>query len=299
MNEPTAAGPVWLQLHVTTTMPEAVDAALWELGALSVTLTDAADQPLLEPAPGEMPLWDRIVVSALFDSSADGAALQGSLRQRFGSRIRAMRCETLADRAWEREWLKDFHPMRFGQHLWICPHGQTVPDPAAQVVFLDPGLAFGTGTHPTTRLCLEWLDGADLIGKRVLDYGCGSGVLAIAAARLGAAQVIAMDIDSQALTATRANAAANNLSQRIEVVEPQNLPSTPCDLVVANILAGTLIELAAPITAQVRAGGKLVMSGILAEQATTVAAAYAGDFEIAIANSEAWVRLDGRRFDSD
>ncbi len=289
--------PDWGQIHVATDAHEAIEEQLSELGALAVSLSDAADSPVFEPAPGELLLWPRLIVTGLFEASVDLAAIRSALIHQGLCEAAHVQIETLADRCWEREWLDNFGPMAFGQRLWVCPHGapQSWPDDAV-VLRLDPGLAFGTGTHPTTRLCLQWLDGADLKDKRVIDYGCGSGVLAVAAALLGAREVLAYDIDPQALTATAENARANQVQDRITLVEPGSPPESPADIVLANILASTLISLQPAICALVAADGELVLSGILAEQAQDVIAAYRTQFLLNPENSEAWIRLDGRRF---
>ena len=207
--------------------------------------------------------------------------------------------ETLADRAWEREWLNDFKPMRFGRRLWICPGGQLPTTPQANdtvLIELDPGLAFGTGTHPTTALCLEWLDAADVAGKRVIDYGCGSGILAIAAAKSGATAVSAVDIDPQALIATRDNAERNGVAQLITPRLVEGATLAPADILLANILAGPLESLAPTFASLVPTGGRVVLSGILRNQAEAVATTYAAWFDIAPAVvRDDWARLDGVR----
>jgi ribosomal protein L11 methyltransferase len=202
----------------------------------------------------------------------------------------------LEDREWERAWLDNFKPMRFGKRLWVCPHGLEVEAEDAVVVRLDPGLAFGTGTHPTTALCLEWLDGAELAGKTVIDYGCGSGILAVAALKLGARQVIGIDHDPQALLATRDNAAANGVADRLLVQGSDAADPAPADIVLANILANVLIDLSGRIEPLVADGGELVLSGILEDQWPAVAKAYSAglDFGQAIIK-DGWVRLHGRR----
>jgi len=274
---------------------DVVEAVLERHGALAVTLTDAGDEPVLEPAPGETPLWARIRVTGLFEASTDlDAPLAGLARELGLDAPPPHRVEALHDRAWEREWLKDFRPMRFGERLMVAPQGVKPGDSAAVVVSLDPGLAFGTGTHPTTALMLRWLDGESLAGRRVLDFGCGSGILAIAAAKLGASSVHAVDIDPQAITATRENARANGVADRITLGSGR--PGGQYDLVVANILAGTLVEAAGWLAERLPTGGRLALSGILGAQAADVRAAYAGwiAFE-PDACDEDWVRLAGRR----
>ncbi|CSC86596.1 50S ribosomal protein L11 methyltransferase [Vibrio cholerae] len=203
----------------------------------------------------------------------------------------------MEDKDWEREWMDNFHPMQFGRRLWICPSWREVPDPQAVNVMLDPGLAFGTGTHPTTALCLEWLDNLDLTGKTVIDFGCGSGILAIAAIKLGAAKVIGIDIDPQALLASKDNAARNGVEDQIEVYLPKDQPEgLVADVVVANILAGPLRELSPTIKGLLKPGGQLAMSGILDTQAESVAEFYRDDLELdPIAEKSEWCRISGRK----
>lgn len=291
---------MWLAITVDTEarFEERLSSAFEDLGAVAVTLLDAADQPLFEPAPGEMPLWRRLTMQALFPGDADETGLVFGLSAlQPGLDLRRVRVERIEDRDWERVWMDDFHPMRFGQRLWIVPTAQEPPAEAqadgAVVVRLDPGLAFGTGTHATTALCLEWLDGQALQGRRVLDFGCGSGVLAIAAARLGAAHVVATDIDEQALAATADNAEANGVRERIDIVASTGWRAGgDCDVVVANILANTLVELA-PVLAAARApGGRLALSGILPDQADGVAAAYAAlGIDLERRERDGWILL--------
>jgi ribosomal protein L11 methyltransferase len=284
-----------LTLDIGSRDPEPFEDALFALGARSVTLEDAADDPVLEPAPGATPLWPTVVVKALFDAGADRDAIERTLAAATASPP-PPRFEHVPDKAWEREWLRDFRPMRFGRRLWVCPGGMTTDDPDAIRVELDPGLAFGTGTHPTTALCLEWLDGHDVAGRRVVDYGCGSGILAIAAARLGAASVRAMDIDPQALTATRDNALRNGVGERIAPTDDPELESGASDVLLANILAGPLVELAPRFAQAVRPGGALALSGLLVDQADAVTAAYRPWFDIATAaERDGWALLAGRR----
>ena len=265
-------------------------------GALSVTTLDAGDESLLEPAPGETPLWRRVRVSALFAADTDIAQLQASLASAFPDLAQEISTERIEDRDWSETWRDSFSTMRFGERLWIVPSGEACPDPEAVVIHLDPGLAFGTGTHATTALCLEWLDANAPAGKTVIDYGCGSGILAIAAHKLGAASVQAVDIDPQALQATRENAVRNGIDTGLGVSLPSALAGTPVDLVVANILANPLIELANELCALLVSGGQIVMTGILAEQAGEVMSAYreAIDFADPVERDE-WVLLSGRK----
>lgn len=293
----------WLQLtfNARRELAERLSAELEEAGALSVTLGDAGDEPQLEPAPGETPLWSEVRLTALFDDDAESCALIARLMSELGALLGAPpRLERLEDRVWERVWLESFKPTRFGQRLWVCPQGQApeldAQDPAPVIVTLDPGLAFGTGHHPTTALCLEWLDSAALAGTTVIDYGCGSGILAIAALRLGAARAIAVDHDPQALEATGENARVNGVAARLDIQAPEQLTPIEADVVLANILAGPLVELAPRLVALTRPGGALVLSGILNEQVESLRAAYAEALALdPVCAREDWARLSGRR----
>lgn len=270
---------------------------LEKMGALSVTLGDAADEALLEPAPGESPLWQRTRISGLFTQESDPERLRRELVHTLGEEIgQNLECEALEDRQWERVWLDNFRPMKFGRNLWICPDGQR-PFEEGNFIDLDPGLAFGTGTHPTTALCLDWLDAQQPVDARVVDFGCGSGILAIAALKLGAREVVAIDHDPQALDATRANAEKNGVLGRLRIVHSASLPSIEnVDLVLANILAGTLIDLEPTLAALVRPEGRIILSGLLSNQTESVSAAYAGDFDLLQPSTlENWVLLEGRR----
>jgi ribosomal protein L11 methyltransferase len=263
-----------------------------------VSFEDAADQPLFEPDPGTTPLWSATRITALFEATADLSALKQRLASTFGATlVERLHEDTLQDQDWERVWLDQFHPMQFGRRLWVCPAGQRPDcDKDAVLIDLDPGLAFGTGTHATTALCLQWLDGHPPDNQRVLDYGCGSGILAIAALKLGAAAVWGVDIDEQALWASRENAARNGVDAGLMTGLPEALPDQRFDLLLANILANPLIELAPRLAGLVRAGGDLVLSGILAEQAETVRAAYECWFSLSDAVERGgWVRLHGVR----
>ncbi|BEM59928.1 ribosomal protein L11 methyltransferase [Serratia marcescens] len=290
----------WIQLKLNTTGSQAEDLsdALVESGAVSVTFQDTHDNPVFEPLPGETLLWGDTDVIGLYDAETDMAEVVATLEQHplLGAGFRH-KIEQLEDKDWEREWMDNFHPMRFGERLWICPSWRDVPDPEAVNVMLDPGLAFGTGTHPTTALCLQWLDGLDLAGKTVIDFGCGSGILAIAALKLGAARAIGIDIDPQAIQASRDNAQRNGVSERLELYLPKDQPADLlADVVVANILAGPLRELAPLIGCLPKAGGHLGLSGVLASQASSVAEAYAEKFTLdPVAEREEWCRITGRR----
>ncbi|PVZ82146.1 50S ribosomal protein L11 methyltransferase [Serratia sp. S1B] len=290
----------WIQLKLNTSGSQAEDLsdALVESGAVSVTFQDTHDNPVFEPLPGETLLWGDTDVIGLFDAETDMAEVVAILEQHplLGSGFQH-KIEQLEDKDWEREWMDNFHPMRFGERLWICPSWREVPDPNAVNVMLDPGLAFGTGTHPTTALCLQWLDGLNLNGKTVIDFGCGSGILAIAALKLGAARAIGIDIDPQAIQASRDNAQRNGVSERLELYLPQQQPANlQADVVVANILAGPLRELAPIISELVKPNGYLGLSGVLATQADSVAQAYQQQFKLdAVSEREEWCRITGQR----
>jgi ribosomal protein L11 methyltransferase len=258
---------------------EAAEAALQDAGACSVTLLDRGDEPVLEPQPGEVRLWSDTLVRALFDAAIEPARCLGQLAAVLGPGITiTARVRPVADQAWERAWMVGWTSRRFGARLWVCPTEAPSPaDPDAVVVRLDPGLAFGTGTHATTALCLEKLAGLDLRGRQILDYGCGSGLLAIAALKLGAAHAVGVDIDPQALLATRDNALRNAVSEQLSTADA-GAPILPADCVLANILAGPLLELRPRLTAACKPGADLVLSGILVSQADDIAAAYSGDF---------------------
>ncbi|WP_313117824.1 50S ribosomal protein L11 methyltransferase [Ectopseudomonas guguanensis] len=287
----------WLQvrLAITPEQAETYEDALLEVGAVSVTFMDAEDQPIFEPDLGTTPLWSHTHLLALFEADTDETALLAHLQLLCGGDLPEHHVERIEDQDWERSWMDGFQPMRFGQRLWIVPSWHAAPEPDAVNLLLDPGLAFGTGTHPTTALCLEWLDGQKLDNCSVLDFGCGSGILAIAALLLGAPQAVGTDIDPQALEASRDNASRNGIDPaRFPVYLPADLPQQPADVVVANILAGPLVSLAPQITALVKAGGRLALSGILAEQAEEVRTAYAGAFDLdPTAEKDGWVRISG------
>ena len=293
---------------------DSVEEALLDIGASSITFVDRGDEPVLEPKPGEVRLWSDTLVRALFQESGAEAASRDVARRlerlagALGSHItQTARLHKVADRDWERVWLTDWKSMRFGRRLWVCPTAAEPPqDPAAVVVRLDPGLAFGTGTHPTTALCLQILDSLPVAGCSVIDYGCGSGILGIAALKLGAAHVLAVDIDPQALLATRDNALRNGVSANIEVrgvdtagIAPRTAPRAglpPAFCVMANILAGPLIELAPTLTAVCEPGGYLLLSGLLKTQAYMVKAAYAAVFDmVQVVERHGWCCIYARR----
>jgi len=287
---------VQLKLRLDSKQAEQIEAALNQTGALAVTITDAADQALFEPPLGTTPLWDESIIVGLFPADVDVTALQTGLKEQLGESLSHWQVEILEDQDWTRAWQDDFKPMRFGERVWICPSVYTPPEPNAINILLDPGLAFGTGTHPTTAMCLTWLDRHPPQAKTVIDYGCGSGILALAAGKLGAKRVLAVDNDPQALLATRENSAHNQLGDCIETFLPETLPKLQCDLLLANILAGPLIELAPVFHALVKPGGELVLSGLLENQAENIIHAYQGLFTLGVVQQqEEWLCLHGTR----
>ncbi|MGN5132711.1 50S ribosomal protein L11 methyltransferase [Aeromonas veronii] len=288
----------WIQIRINATAKTAdkVSNMLLGRGAQAVTFMDAKDVPVYEPMPGETPLWGETEVMGLFDAETDPTPTIAFFQQIFGENV-GYKVEQLEDKDWVREWMDHFHPMQFGERLWICPSWRDVPNPDAVNVMLDPGLAFGTGTHPTTALCLQWLDGLDLTGKTVVDFGCGSGILGIAALKLGAARVIGIDIDPQAIQASRDNAARNGVADQIELYLPADQPQdVEADVVVANILAGPLRELAPLIAGHGKAGSLMALSGVLESQAPELETIYGQWFEMdPTAVKEEWCRLSGRK----
>ncbi|MDX7683163.1 50S ribosomal protein L11 methyltransferase [Aeromonas caviae] len=288
----------WIQIRINATAKTAdkVSNMLLGRGAQAVTFMDAKDVPVYEPMPGETPLWGETEVMGLFDAETDPAPTIAFFQQIFGEDV-GYKVEQLEDKDWVREWMDHFHPMQFGERLWICPSWRDVPNPDAVNVMLDPGLAFGTGTHPTTALCLQWLDGLDLAGKIVVDFGCGSGILGIAALKLGAARVIGIDIDPQAIQASRDNAERNGVADQIELYLPADQPQdVEADVVVANILAGPLRELAPLIAGHGKAGSLMALSGVLESQAPELETIYGQWFEMdPTAVKEEWCRLSGRK----
>jgi ribosomal protein L11 methyltransferase len=286
-----------LSLELGELDPAAAETACIEAGALCVTFCDASDDPVLEPRPGEMRLWRRTRLQALYDAQRADPALIATIAAAIGIEAARLSARAVAERVWEREWLRDFHAMRFGQRLWICPRHESVADPAAVIVRLDPGLAFGTGSHPSTALCLQWLDGTPLSGCDVVDYGCGAGALAIAALKLGARRAYAFDIDPQALLATRENAIDNAVADRLQLCERARDIPRGCDLLLANILAEVLISLNQEFAALLPAGGRSLLAGILAAQESEVARAFLKWFDMKrFAQRDGWVALAGTRY---
>lgn len=289
----------WLQLRLAITPEQAdpLEDSLLALGAVSVTFMDAEDQPIFEPDLGTTPLWSHTHLLALFEADTDRTALLAALSDLWPGELPEHEIEDIADQDWERSWMEHFHPMRFGQRLWIVPSWHAAPEPDAVNLLLDPGLAFGTGTHPTTALCLEWLDGQQLQDEQLIDFGCGSGILAIAALLLGVRQAVGTDIDIQALEASRDNAQRNQIAdERFALYLPEDMPQKPADVLVANILAGPLVTLAPQLAELVKPGGLIALSGILAEQTEEILAAYCNDFELdPVAERDGWIRISGRR----
>jgi len=297
----------WVHLHIHTDPENAeiLEELLLEAGSDAVTMQDDADQPLYEPDMGATPLWQSTRVTGLFEAGADMEQLRQSISEAFHqqtqSSLEHIEVELVADQDWERAWMDDFKPIPFGERLWICPSWHTPPQSDAVNLMLDPGLAFGTGTHPTTALCLKWLDGADMVDKDVVDYGCGSGVLGLAALLLGARRVIGTDTDPQALEASRENARRNQIpDDRLILALPDHMPAdSQCDIMIANILAQPLMELAPRLAGMVRAGGHIVLSGILSNQAQDLIERYTQWFQMDDpVEQEGWICLHGRRLNT-
>jgi ribosomal protein L11 methyltransferase len=288
----------WIQLKVDA-LPnqiEVIEDAMLLEGAQAVTLQDGADQPILEPELGTMPVWDNTVVIGLFDAEIDSEQLVANMKTLFsadpkmeGQTFPSFKLELVEDKDWERAWMDNFHPMPFGDRLWVCPSWKDPEDKNAVNLMLDPGLAFGTGTHPTTAHCLRFLDKTVKGGELVIDYGCGSGILGIAALLLGSKRMLGVDNDPQALLATRQNAERNGISEEsYDVVFPENTHKIEADIMVANILAGPLMFLAENIATLTKQGGKIALSGLLSHQADEVRQAY-----------EPWFVMDGMEQQDD
>ena len=300
----------WLQLkaHVAPEQAELLEELLLDEGAPAIGLQDAHDDPVFEPERGTTPLWEDTILTGLYDDLEGVESMLERIEAAWSEQMPGEPCPTieyelLADRDWEREWMDDFTPLRMGQRLWIVPSWHEPPEADAVNLILDPGLAFGTGTHPTTALCLEWLDELAVAGhlteQTILDVGCGSGILAIAALKLGASHADATDIDPQALQASRENAERNGIAESgLNLYYPEQLSdSGDYPIVTANILAGPLVELAPMIAGHVAPGGRIALSGVLANQADEVYEAYAAQ-GIAMDEPvirEGWVRLSGVR----
>ncbi len=287
----------WHQISVTTDehlAPRLAD-LFDSLGAVSVTYMDAEDEPVYEPAIGETKIWSHTEVIALYELDTEPELIRTLVYARFKTeQLHTWRYEVVEDQEWERAWMEFYKPMKFADKLWVCPTDQEQYEHGTVCLTLDPGLAFGTGTHPTTALCLEWLASHDLTGKIVIDYGCGSGILAVAATLLGAKEAHAVDIDPQAITATQSNALKNKVQDKISCYLPEQFAPFQADIVLANILAKPLIDMAEQISTLVTPGSYLILSGILHEQAESVMDAYRPyiTFEAPV-QQEDWIRLEG------
>lgn len=297
----------WQQLHIQCDKSQADMAETWllEAEALSISLDDAGDQPLFEPLPGESPLWDDVIITGLFDTTVNLETLSQDLAQQ----VTATRVWTSAvdDKDWEREWMKNYHPIECANGLWIVPKWLTPPNPDATNIMMDPGLAFGTGYHATTRLCIDWLTEQYLVGKTVIDYGCGSGILGIAALLLGAKQVYAVDIDPQAVLATTQNAQRNHVDDKLQAFLPQQFDAfcktnpaiLPADMITANILAKPLMSLASYFATLLKPQGQIVLAGLIENQVQDVKAAYqpyfdmSDEFTFSSQEDRHWHRLSG------
>jgi ribosomal protein L11 methyltransferase len=297
----------WIQLRalISPSQAEAMEESLMAAGACSVTYEDAKDQPVLEPELGTTPLWDATIITGLFTADEDMQQVQTVASNVFKhltqQKLPEYRVEILENQDWTRTWMEHFKPMQFGSRLWVCPSWQEAPDANAVNLLLDPGLAFGTGTHPTTALCLKWLDGQGetLANKSVIDYGCGSGILGIAALLLGASRVVGVDNDPQALLASKDNLLRNKLaSTQLETYLPEDLPKMQADILLANILAQPLHELKDRLAQLTKVGGKIVLSGILEDQAEDLCTHYKNLFVMdKVVIVDGWARLTGTKKD--
>lgn len=294
----------WLQIKTLIRPEQAEEFENWlvDAGACAITLTDAEDQPVFEPIRGTTPLWQSTLLTGLYDGKQNAEQMLQTMQQLWlnnypNTPMPELQLEILEDKDWIREWMDSFKPMHMGERLWIVPSWLEAPDADAVNLILDPGLAFGTGTHPTTRLCLQWLASLNLENKTLLDFGCGSGILGIAGLLLGAKQAWGTDIDPQALQASQQNAERNHLDpQRFPVYYPEKCPTISCDVLVANILAGPLISLAKELANCIKPGGIMALSGILSHQAEEVSHAYSPWFELDKPTQEDdWVRITGKR----
>jgi ribosomal protein L11 methyltransferase len=290
----------WWQLSIQCKAAELeqTEAVLLELGALSINLADAKDEPLYEPLPGYTPVWQDSIVTGMFDCNCAPEQLYDELSRRLpGHLVGSIRQSQLEDQDWVQAYRDHYYPIQCGENLWIVPSWHEAPDPQAVNIKLDPGLAFGTGGHPTTALCLAWIAENNIEDKTVIDYGCGSGILAIAAYKLGAQKVLGVDIDPQAVEASRRNAERNAIGPaNFELSLPANMDRARVDLLIANILSGPLVELAPSLAELVKPGGKILLSGILREQENEIQLAYQPFFELKpVCAKEDWIRVTGTR----
>lgn len=287
----------WLQLRINTTVHEAsaIENAMLQSGAQAVTLEDNADQPIFEPALGETPLWQDTRVTGLFEADINTQNTLQKVQSSYRKPITSSHWHVLEDKDWEKEWEKNYHPIQCGDNLWICPSWIAPPEPTATNLMLDPGLAFGTGTHPTTFMCLKWLAQQDIKQQHIIDYGCGSGILGIAALLLGAQKAIGVDIDPQALIATQNNAQGNQLAKdSFPVYLPKDAPQQTCHTLLANILAGPLVELAPTLLGLLKPNGRLCLSGVIKKQQDSIIKAYEPAIEFTeILEQDEWICLTG------
>jgi ribosomal protein L11 methyltransferase len=291
----------WLQLRLDASRRDvaALEDALLTTGAVAVTLEDNADQPLLEPGVGETPLWNQIRLTGLYSADTDMQSVLRGIPDDLLAHSRP-HIEILEDKDWEREWMTHYHPMQFGRRLWVCPGWLEPPHAEAVNLMLDPGLAFGTGTHPTTALCLEQLDGMALQGLTVVDYGCGSGILAVAALKLGASLALGVDNDPQALAASQDNAARNGIAaDELHVAFAHQVDEQAwehkAELVIANILAGPLIDLSDTLLRFLQPEGTILLSGMLENQASALCEHYANRLPLHVADEkDGWICLRGK-----
>lgn len=300
----------WQQLHIQCekSQAELAETLMLEADALSISLDDAGDQPLFEPLPGESPLWDDVIITALFDTSVNLEDLSQSIAEQvIATRVWQSNVD---DKDWEREWMKNYHPIECANNLWIVPKWLTPPNPDAINILMDPGLAFGTGYHATTRLCIDWLSEQNLTDKVVIDYGCGSGILGIVALKLGAKAVYAVDIDPQAVLATKQNAERNGVLAQLQAFLPQefeqfcqNSAVLPAQMITANILAKPLISLAPYFATLLKPNGEIVLAGLIENQVDDVKTAYQAffdmesDFTFSSQEDKHWHRLSGKKAD--
>jgi ribosomal protein L11 methyltransferase len=288
----------WLQLETDlgTREPDSIEILLEELGAVAITLQDAGDHPLLEPALGETPIWPTITLTALFPDDISESSLVSALGDQFSPDN--LRFTHIEDQDWQANFEHDLKPRRFGQRLWITPDGKESLPADSIAITLTPGLAFGSGEHPTTAMCLNWLDSLNLQGTQVLDFGCGSGILGLAAAALGAESVLMTDNDPQALTAAADNTEKNGLQDRIHIELAAKIEdSVRYDILLANILSGTLIELGPNLDRLMRPGARMAITGILAAQAEQVCAAWSGWADMTVGDQiNEWVLLTGSKY---
>ncbi len=298
----------WQQLHIQCekSQAELAETLMLEAEALSISLDDAGDQPLFEPLPGESPLWDDVIITALFDTSVNLEDLSQDVAQQV---IATSVWQTkVDDKDWEREWMKNYHPIECANNLWIVPKWLTPPNPTAVNIMMDPGLAFGTGYHATTRLCIDWLTEQDLTDKIVIDYGCGSGILGIVALKLGVKAVYAVDIDPQAVLATHQNAERNQVHTQLQAFLPQEFEQfcqdnaiLPVDMITANILAKPLMSLAPYFATLLKPNGQIVLAGLIENQVNDVKTTYQqffemdGDFTFSSQEDKHWHRLSGKK----